>query len=125
QRTGGVDISEARVRDGDTYYMGRLGYRLARVDTPEIGERAECEREVALGLAARDRVAELFVEARRVEAFPDRANSGQASIDEDGWPLDRYSRRLATVSVDGRDLGQLLLEENMAVRWPGRSNWCE
>jgi hypothetical protein len=36
------------------------------------------------------------------------------------------SRRLATIDIDGRDVGEFLIEEKLARRWPdGDELWCQ
>lgn len=77
-------LSHPFVHDGDTLYVGRLGYRLAGVDAPEIADKAACAQENALGLASRDRAAALVAGARRVEAFPADGNRGEVWRDREG-----------------------------------------
>ena len=73
------------------------------------------------GDAATDRARSLIAAARRVEAVPatDRG-------DTPDFVLDRYHRRLARIEIDGQDLGAILIEEGIAVRWTrGRKHdWC-
>ncbi len=41
------------------------------------------------------------------------------------WLKDRYGRTLATVSVDGQDVGEILIAEGLARPWTGhRQPWC-
>ena len=118
-------LAEPRVHDADTLYVGQTGYRLAGVDAPEIGDRAECPAEHRAGIAARDRARALVAGARRVEARPAQGNAGERWRDAEDWPRDRFRRRLATISVDGRDLGELLIAEGHAARWRGyKTDWC-
>lgn len=43
----------------------------------------------------------------------------------DGRKTDRHGRTLATVSVDGKDVGQILIAEELARPWAGkRQPWC-
>ncbi|PAP96113.1 thermonuclease family protein [Mesorhizobium wenxiniae] len=39
---------------------------------------------------------------------------------------DRYGRTLATIEVDGRDVGDILIGEGLARPWTGkRRPWCD
>lgn len=122
----GLLLSGVTNYDGDTLRSNGVSYRVAMIDTPERPPRAKCWAELAMGIRARARVRDLIANAARVEAMPDNDNPGRRSVDDEGWPLDRHGRRLAHISVDGLDLGELLLTEGLAVRWdPGRvHNWC-
>lgn len=105
-----------RVLDGDTYELLLEGFptrvRLANADTPETGSRAKCAQELDWGNRATDFVREQ-VDTRVVAVFP----TGK---------LDKYRRVLATVTIDGEDLGGLLVKNGLA-RWYGgerRRAWC-
>lgn len=106
---------QVRVVDGDTVRIGREAIRFLGINAPEISKPA-CDREAELGRMAAERVAELVRSARQVV------------LDRKG--RDRYRRTLATVKVDGRDIGQILMEEGLARKWvkkwrPGLDRWCE
>jgi len=109
----GVLLSEPRVVDGDTLRDGRgKYYRVENLDAPELGRRARCPAELALGQAARDEARRLVANAERVEAI----ETGRR---------DRYDRNLARIEVDGRDLGETLIAQGLARPWRGRSsNFC-
>ena len=105
--TGGVRPSQIRVIDGDTTY------RLVNIDTPETGSRASCVAERDLGDAATDAVRELIAQAGRIELRP----TGR---------LDRYGRTIAFVLIDGQDLGETLIAQELARPWRGRRlPWCD
>ena len=105
-----------RVIDGDTYVLLLEGFptpvRLANADTPETGGRARCPEERALGERATAWV-RLLVQTRQVAVFPT-------------WKLDKYRRALAYVTIDGEDLGELLVRNGLARRYHGerRRGWC-
>ena len=84
-----------------------------------------CPAENAAGERARARAAALVASAARVEAFPAPGNAGELWRDDEGFGRDRYRRRIATIQVDGRDLGAVLISEGLAVTWAGyKHNWC-
>lgn len=121
-------ITDVTAYDGDTLRSRGITYRLAMVDTPEISRLnpPKCWAEYAMGLLARGRVRRLLSSAAHVEAIPDHDNPGRAETDRAGWPLDRYGRRLAYIEIDGRDLGEMLIAEHLAVRWDPElaHDWC-
>lgn len=105
-----------RVVDGDTVDLdclgeGRFRARLTGYDTPET-HNPRCSAEAVHGQAATWRLRALVAEARRIEARLGR------------W--DRYERRLVQLSVDGRDVGQRLIAEGLALPYDGgrRPDWC-
>lgn len=100
------------VVDGDTFWLGGVKIRIADIDTPEISSPS-CDAEYALGIRARDRLAELLhggsFELRRV-----------GSRD-----ADRYGRKLRVVVRGRQSLGDLLVSEGLARTWTGRKeSWC-
>ena len=105
-----------RVVDGDTVQIGVERIRLVNVDAPESW-RPHCDRERALGIAAKERLRELL-------------DGGTVTFTPTG--VDRYSRTLAYVRVDRADVGEILIQENHALRWkPGPvakaarlARWC-
>lgn len=91
------------VHDGDTVWWNGEKIRLADIDTPELNGKCEAERRLAR--AARDRLARLL-SARPV------------TITRTG--TDRYDRTLARFG----DIGDQLISEGLATRWPNRKDWC-
>jgi micrococcal nuclease len=99
--------------DGDTLWLAGENIRLRDFDTPEP-QTGICggAAEVALAHRASARMLELL--------------SGN------GWTIERFGldgtrskRRLATIRIGGRDVGDILIEEGLARRWPnGREFWC-
>jgi micrococcal nuclease len=100
------------VVDGDTIKAPYgVTYRLLGFDTPET-RFAKCDAERALGLAAKDRLEELL-------------STGEVKVLESGR-LGKYGRTLANVTIDGRDVGDILIDEGLARPYDGghRGNWC-
>lgn len=104
-----------RVVDGDTVDHGFWRWRLEGFDAPETGSRARCHEERVLGQSATLRLAEA------VEA-------GKAVLKPLGpvWRVDRYNRRIARLTIDGRDAGDILTAEGLAHPYDGgaRGGWC-
>ena len=97
--------------DGDTIWLQGANLRLESYDTPEpyndiCGGRAE----VALAHQASARLRQLL-------------SGNPFTVETHGE--DRYGRVLATIRIAGRDVGDILIEEGLARRWPnGREFWC-
>ncbi|MGV3576334.1 MAG: thermonuclease family protein [Devosia sp.] len=89
-----------------------MSLRLQSYDTPEPYDGI-CggEKEVALATRASSRLLELLnSNTFAVETF---------GVDGTG------SRTLATIRIAGRDVGEVLIEEGLARRWPdGDEFWC-
>ena len=102
------------VYDGDTVELICGGIatsaRLIGFDTPETRD-ASCPSELALGKKATERLREIV-------------RSGKVQISREGY--DKYGRILARIWVDGEDVGQTLINENLARRYFGgsRIHWC-
>ena len=100
------------VVDGDTPWLRGTDDPMKDYDTPET-QTDICggASEVALGRRAGARFLELL-------------NSNHWTIETFG--VDRTGRRvLATIRIAGRDVGDILIAEHLARRWPdGREFWC-
>jgi micrococcal nuclease len=101
------------VVDGDTIRFNGTSHRLIGFDTPETGYHARCEAEHRLGIAATHRLEELI-------------RSGHAILQTSGR-RDRYGRSLSRLYVDGRDVGDILIDEGFARPYDGgkRKSWCD
>lgn len=100
------------VVDGDTIWLGGEKIRFLGIDAPEVGNTADCLKEKRIGTVATERMAEIV-------------SSGAIELRRRGQ--DRYGRTLATVLVDGRDAGEILRAEGLAVEYRGRATaapWC-
>ena len=100
------------VIDGGTIdYQGQR-IRMVDYDTPEIGE-PKCSSEFALGQKAKHRLVEIM-------------NSGAVAVTPHGnRDVDLYGRKLRLVTVNGRSVGDTLIDEGLAVPWEGhRHHWC-
>lgn len=98
--------------DGDTADIGGKRYRLVGYDTPETYQ-AQCDFEKAWGNQATARARELV--------------AGAGAVDLVILPgEDRYGRGLARIFISGRELGDILISENLARPYDGghRARWC-
>lgn len=110
--TGGFDPNRTCVVDGDTIWLDGENLRLEAYDTPEPRDNV-CggAREVALAKKASARLLELL-------------NGNKWKVERHG--LDPNGRTLATIRIRGRDVGDILIAEGLARRWPdGQEWWCE
>ena len=99
------------VVDGDTIWLGGQRIRIADIDTPET-HPPRCAQEAVLGNRATQRLAQLL-------------NGGAISLQAIDRDEDVYGRKLRVVLVDGRSVGDTLVDEGLA-RYYGsaRRSWC-
>lgn len=110
-----ADAARIRVYDGDTLHdpVAGLTYRLENIDTPETGDRAHCAAERAHGYRATRALRALVARAERI----DIQLTGRT---------DRYDRTIALVAINGRDVGETLIDAGLARPWRGRREpWCD
>tara|TARA_R110002126_G_scaffold198959_2_gene346537 strand:+ start:17023 stop:17379 length:357 start_codon:yes stop_codon:yes gene_type:complete len=99
------------VVDGDTIWLDGVNLRLQAYDTPEpYNDICGGAAEVALAKRASARLLQLL-------------NSNSFTVETAG--SDRYGRTLATIRIQGQDVGDILIAEGLARRWPdGKEFWC-
>ncbi|MGI8705082.1 MAG: thermonuclease family protein [Sphingomicrobium sp.] len=99
------------VVDGDTMWINGENIRIADIDAPETHEPG-CSAEKSLGERA----------TRRLHGL---VNSGTVTLEGIGRDSDSYGRKLRVVLVDGKSVGDTLVDEELA-RWyeGGRRSWC-
>ena len=95
--------------DGDTLWIAGEKIRLKDIDAPEVHGACRRERELA---------------GRAAERLRQLSSAGHLRVTRAG--RDRYGRTLAYLTVGGRDIGERLIEEGLAVAWPhGPTAWCD
>lgn len=112
--TSSTIASDRYAIDGDTIVVGKEHIRIANIDTPEI-KHAKCDAERRLGVISKARMQALI-------------NAGALTIErgDSGRTKDRYGRTLGKVTVNGKDVGEVLIAEGLARRWDGKRHpWCE
>lgn len=99
------------VVDGDTVWLDGVNLRLQSYDTPEpYDDVCGGASEIALAKRASARLLQLL-------------NANAFAVQTSGE--DRYGRTLATIRIGGRDVGDILIDEGLARRWPdGEEFWC-
>jgi micrococcal nuclease len=90
-----------------------ISVRVRHIDSPEIRTNNSCEKNAAR--AAKKLIENLLKNAKR--------------IDLENVDKDKYFRILADVKVDGQDLKQVLLKNNLAYSYEGatkkKMDWCQ
>lgn len=90
----------------------KISVRVSGVDAPEVKGKQPCEKEASR--MARNLVENILKNAKR--------------IDLTNVEKDKYFRILADVKVDGRDLKEILLKNDLAYEYDGgtkkQKNWC-
>ncbi|WP_244639885.1 thermonuclease family protein [Devosia pacifica] len=99
------------VVDGDTLWLNGENIRLKDFDTPEpMTNICGGAQEKALAEQASNRLVELL-------------NGYEWTIETGG--TGNYGRTLGTIRIGGRDVGDILISEGLARRWPdGEEWWC-
>jgi endonuclease YncB( thermonuclease family) len=106
------------VIDGDTIVVRGEHIRILGINAPELS-KARCRDETIRGLRARSRLEDLL-----------QAGNVVVERGEGRDRFDRYRRTLASVSVDGVDVGEVLMREGLARRWVQKyvkmeEPWCQ
>jgi len=98
--------------DGDTLWLRGVKYRLEGFDTPEPSNNI-CGGQKEKLLAAQ-------ASARLLDILNTYHWTIEVSEKEGG-----FGRGLATIRVQGHDVGDILIQERLARRWPdGDEWWC-
>lgn len=116
------------VLDGNMIDRHGQRIRLVGFDTPEEGQRAQCVSERTLAARAAARLRQIIRRADRIDleivacACPPGTEGTQRC--NNGWPCGR-------LTVDGKDVGAVLVAENLArtlvcgqYSCPTRTSWC-
>ena len=124
-----IDPDDVRVVDGDTIRVFHKDptVRLVGFNTPET-RRAQCEAERELGATATRRVRDLVRAGNLDFEFVACA----CSSGTEGTLSCNYGRRCGTLKANGRDVGEILISEGLAVSFvcgptrcpPTPKPWC-
>ncbi|WP_457939808.1 thermonuclease family protein [Mesorhizobium sp. 10J20-29] len=116
-----ITRSDFTIIDGDTIRVNgeRKGTRLVGFNTPETIQPG-CSAERALGLKAKARLRQLVSKGRlSLERIRCACKPGT-----EGTDACNYGRSCGVLSVDGRDVGDTLVSEGLAVRFVCGSTRC-
>jgi micrococcal nuclease len=116
-----VDGREFTVTDGDTIHIsGEIsGLRLVGFNTPET-RSPQCDRECELGNRATARLKELVATSRlQLTKVACACRPGT-----EGTETCNYRRSCGILMVDGRDVGQILISEGLAVSFVCSGSSC-
>jgi hypothetical protein len=103
-----AELHEIKVEAGDRFEIDRRPVRLADAVTPQPAPDARCRAEAMIAAHAAEVVRSALTGARHLEV--------QATPGREG---------LGLVNIDGLDLGQTLIHQNLAVaRGAAAMDWC-
>ena len=112
-----TDFELVRVRDGDTFVINiksipevfgkEIAIRIRGIDTPEKNDSRENIKKIAL--EAKAELERLLYSAKKIELY---------NLDRD-----KYFRLLASVKVDGIDVGKYLIQKGLAKKYTGKKEW--
>lgn len=90
----------------------KISVRVRHIDTPEIKGKLPCEKDAA----------------RRAKRLIENLLKNAKRIDLENVDKDKYFRLLADVVVDGKPIKDVLLKNNLAYAYEGKTkqkiNWC-
>jgi len=121
-----IDASQVQVLDGNTIRIGADRYSLVGFDVPK-SYRPKCPQERALSERAATRLSSLIavgrLDLRRVPCIcPGNLNMPNCSP----------GLQCGTLRVNGRNVGEILIEEGLAKKYqcgptvcPKRPSWCD
>jgi endonuclease YncB( thermonuclease family) len=99
------------VASGDSFYLGGKTVRIAGIEAPQL-YGAACPKEIALGRRSAAKLQSLL-------------NSGEIETTRVSQDLDRYGLLLRSVSVNGKDVGQAMMDGGLAREIGDLTrSWC-
>ena len=115
------------VIDGDTVRLNGTAYRLIGFDTPERGDKAQCDDERRRAENATHQLLDLIATGNaRLTRVACACPPGQ-----EGSRNCKYGRLCGSVTIGGRDVGPILIGEGLARSYtcgatscPRRRPWC-
>ena len=115
-----IEPGAIEVIDGDTISVRGAVVRLVGFDTPETGDRARCDAERSKGRAATNRLRAL-VSAGGLDFVMVQCSCRAGT---EGTQLCNYGRACGTLTARGRDVGAILIRENLAREYRCGSDRC-
>lgn len=128
--TRALRASDIRVIDGDTLDIAQqsANVRLVGFNAPEVSS-PKCSNELAMGRRATDRLRALIRSANSIELTRVRCACAPGT---EGTSRCNFGRQCGVLKLDGRDVGNILISEGLAVSYvcgrtscpPRPGNWC-
>ena len=123
-----IDANSIYVLDANTIDMHGQRVRLAGFDAPDEGQRARCAAERTLAARAAARLRQIIQRGDKIDlqivACPCPPGTEGTQQCNNGWSCGR-------LTVDGKDVGAILVAENLAHTFvcgpsscPKRTSWC-
>jgi endonuclease YncB( thermonuclease family) len=124
-----IAANDIYVLGANTIDMHGRRVRLAGFDTPDEGQRARCAAERTLAARAAARLRQIIQRGDKIDlqivACPCPPGTEGTQQCNNGWSCGR-------LTVDGKDVGAMLVAENLAHTFvcgqdacPKRMSWCE
>jgi endonuclease YncB( thermonuclease family) len=127
-RSDAVKPSDIYVVDGDTIDVQGKRIRLIDFDAPELGQHAHCAIERMLAARAASRLRQIVKAGEDIDLQVVECSCRPGT---EGTRACNYGRACGYLTVDGRDVGDILISENLAHPYvcgryscPRRPPWC-
>jgi endonuclease YncB( thermonuclease family) len=123
-----IASNDAYVLDGNTVDMHGQRIRLVGFDAPEEGQRARCATERTLGARAAARLRQIISRGDRIDL---QMAACACAPGTEGTQQCNNGAPCARLTVDGKDVGAMLVAETLAHTFvcsqyscPKRMSWC-
>jgi endonuclease YncB( thermonuclease family) len=127
-RADSVKPSDIYVIDGDTIDALAKRIRLVGFDAPELGDHAHCGLERMLAARATSRLRQMIQNSDDIDLQIVDCSCRPGTA---GTMACNYGRACGYLTVDGQDVGDVLIAENLAhplvcgkYSCPRRQTWC-
>jgi endonuclease YncB( thermonuclease family) len=123
-----IEPSDIHVTDGDTIQVHGKHIRLVGFDAPELGEHAHCRLERMLAARATSRLWQMIQNSGDIDLQIVDCSCRPGTA---GTMACNYGRACGYLTIDGQDVGDVLIAENLAhplvcgkYSCPRRQTWC-
>jgi endonuclease YncB( thermonuclease family) len=127
-RADPVAPADVYVVDGDTIMVHGMRIRLVGFDAPELGRHAHCGSERMLAARATSRLRQLVRTGGDLDL---KLIACSCRPGTEGTMGCNYGRACGVLTVEGEDVGEILMAENLARPYvcgryscPRRQSWC-
>jgi endonuclease YncB( thermonuclease family) len=123
-----LNPADVNVIDGDTIRVGGKTVRLVGFDAPELGRKAHCGLDRVLAARAASRLRKVVRTGGDLDL---KIISCSCRPGTEGTTACNYGRACGVLTVEGEDVGDILMAENLAHPYecgqyscPRRQPWC-